>query len=823
MRLIPYALFVLLCTLPSFAQTDARGKIEGRLTTAENNPAAFVNVVLKGTRLGTTSDENGSFIFSNVEPGQYTLQASSVGVETLRETVTVTGEQTVQVSYQLKTSVKQLQTVEIIGRKETTYTNEQSFIGSKTATALRDLPQSVAYVTKELLQDQAVFRLNDAVKNFSGVNQFSFYNDITIRGHRVSGGDNYASLVNGLRANSSFWKQNLTPHLERVEVLKGPASALFGNTSPGGTINRVTKKPLDESRQSLSFSTGSFNTTRALADFTGPMNEDKTLLYRLNIGYENAMNFRDAQYDKNLIVAPSVSFLPSQNTRLNFDLVYQKSDGRLDRGQAVLGTGDLYSVPITRSINRANDYLKEETYNLTLSLNHRFSDRVSFNSSYMRTGYEEDLLEHRGANTYAKDATGKNIDTQLEMQVFIRKRRWFDDNISNYFNIDLETGPLKHRLVVGYDYAQQKLAPGGTQLVARGYRNAANTASINTFVPANAKNYLLDSKGNPVPNVAHFDLTDPNGNFLTDMSKYFYTRQDFPPTFYYTQGLYVQDQISVGKLKALLGLRQDWFTEYANYRTATEKAVTQSALLPRLGLVYSLNQAINLYGTYTKGYQPQTASQLANPNAGGPFNPLQSSLIEGGAKTEWLSKRLTVNAAIYRLEVNGALYNAGLSGQPDLLVQIGQEVAKGFEFDVLGQLAQNWSVQASYAYNDATITASKNESDIGRQKPNAPRHQGSFWTKYVVDRGALSGVGFGLGTNLVSNRFGSIVATGAQPVVLPGYQLWNAAIYYRVNKFQVQANLNNLTNKTHWVGGYDSMRLFPGAPRNYVVTVAYTF
>jgi iron complex outermembrane recepter protein len=823
MRTLYSLLFFVLTALAATAQTpDAPGSIEGRIAT-NGQPAAFVNISLKGTRTGTTTDDAGTFRLGGVAAGTYTLQASGVGFETLRETISVVAGQTLQLNLSILPSVKQLQTVEITGRKETTYTNDQSFIGSKTATPLRDLPQSVAYVTKEILQDQAVFRLNDAVKNFSGVNQFSFYNDLTIRGHRVSGGDNYASLVNGLRANSSFWKQNLTPHLERVEVIKGPASALFGNTSPGGTINRVTKKPLDESRQSLSFSTGSFNTTRALADFTGPMNEEKTLLYRLNVGYENAMSFRDVQFDKNIIVAPSVSFLPTQNTRLNFDLVYQNSTGRLDRGQAVLSSGDLFSVPISRSINRANDYLNEETYNLTFSLNHRFSNRVSFNSSYMKTGYEEDLLEHRGANTYAKDATGANINTLVEMQVFIRKRRWFDDNISNYFNIDLNTGPVAHRLVVGYDYAQQRLAPGGSQLLARGYRNAANTGAINTFVPANSRNYLLDSRGNPVPNVPHFDLSDPNGNFLADMSKYFYTRQDFPPTYYFTQGVYVQNQISIGKLKALLGLRQDWFTEYANYRTATEKAVTQTALLPRLGLTYGLTPTVNLYATYTQGYQPQTASQLANPTAGGPFDPLTSNLLEAGAKTDWLGNRLTINAAIYRLTVNGALYNAALAAQPDLLVQIGQEVAQGVELDVVGQLAQNWSIQASYAFNDATITQSKNEADIGRQKPNAPRHQGSFWTKYVVGRGPLAGLGFGLGSNFVSERFGSIVAAGAQPVVLPTYQLWNAALYYRTGKFQVQMNLNNLTNRTHWVGGYDILRLFPGAPRHYLATVAYTF
>ncbi len=809
-------LFTWVIFATAFAQTS---RLEGRVSDAQNRPVVGFSLQLKGTRYGTVTDSDGAFRLTDLPAGEYRLLGSGVGFRRFDQAVQLTDGQTTTLALTATEQMEELQTVEITGRRETDYKTDLSFVATKTATALKDIPQSVSYITKELLQDQAIFRLNEAVKNFSGVNQFSFYNDLTIRGHRVSGGDNYASLVNGLRSNSSFWKQNLTPHLERVEVIKGPASALFGNTSPGGTINRVTKKPLDEARQSLSFSVGSFNTFRSLADFTGPMNEQKTLLYRLNLGYENAMSFRDLQYDKNLIVAPSVTFLPSDRTRLNFDVVYQNSNGRLDRGQAVLGNGDLYSVPISRSLNRTNDYLKEETYNITLSLNHRFNEHISFNSAYMKTGYEEDLLEHRSANTYAKDGAGQNIPNLVEMQVFIRQRRWFDDNISNYFNLDFATGKLAHRLVIGYDYAQQKLAPGGSQLVARGYRNAANTGAINTFNPARAKDYLLDSQGAPVPNVAHFNLTEANPYYMADMSKYFYSRTDYPPTFYYTQGFYAQNQMSIGKLKVLAGFRQDYFTEVVEYKTAKERKVKQQALIPRLGLVYSLTPNINAYATYVKGYQPQVATTIANPNAGGPFDPLVSRLVEGGFKSEWFDKRLNVTASVYNLELNGTLYPANQPNQPDLLTQVGQEVAKGVELDVIGQIATNWNVVLNYAYNDATITRSTTESQIGQQKPNAPKHQGNFWTKYVVSSGPLQGIGIGVGGNFVGKRLTSLNTAQSTPA----YEVFNAALYYQMKKFQIQVNVNNLADKTYWVGGYDYIRLFPGAPRNFLATVGYTF
>ncbi len=241
------------------------------------------------------------------------------------------------------------------------------------------------------------------------------------------------------------------------------------------------------------------------------------------------------------------------------------------------------------------------------------------------------------------------------------------------------------------------------------------------------------------------------------------------------------------------------------------------------GLFYSVSPHINAYATYVGGYQPQDANRLNNPNAGGPFDPLISNLIEGGLKTEWLDKRLTATVAVYQIKQKGTLYNAGDTQNPDKLVQIGEEVSKGIEFDIIGQLATNWNIIVNYAYNDAKITASRVEAEVGRQKPNAPQHIGNIWTKYIVSRGSLAGLGFGFGTNFQTDFLGSIVAAGQQPRVFPSYQLINAAVYYSVSKFRIQLNINNLANKTHWVGGYDYLRAFPGAPRSVLATVAYTF
>ncbi|MDR7132205.1 iron complex outermembrane receptor protein [Algoriphagus sp. 4150] len=790
-------------------------ELRGSIKAIGGEPLVGASIQVAGTSFGTVTDIDGNYSLVFDKPGEYQLKLSFIGYNTVNEKITI-NKPTSTRSFQLQEETSSLQEVEIVGRKEEGYKNTATFLGSKTQTNIKDLPQSVSYVTKELILDQGLMRVGETVKNFSGVSQFTFYDDITIRGFRINGGSN-TQLVNGLRSTSGFWKQPLINYLERVEVLKGPSSALFGNASPGGVVNRVTKKPLDINRNSLSFSVGSFNNFRGLADFTGPANKSKTLLYRLNLGYEDTQNFRDLQFDKNIVVAPSFSFIASEKTRVNLDLVFNNSSSRLDRGQSTF-EDNLYSTPISRSLNTANDFLKEQTYTITTSLNHQISKDISFNASYMKTGYNEDLVEHRSSNSYAVDGDGNTIGTSVARQVFIRKRARYVDNLSAYFNIQKKTGDLFHKLVVGYDYAQETLPAGGSQLTANGYRNATNTGFILRYNPANRENYLLDANGNPVPNVPHFDLENPIASqTMQDMSKYFYAQNSYDPTRYQLNGFYVQDQISFGKLEAMIGLRYEVYTDFENYQKADEEKVNQNVLLPRFGLVFKANEHMNFYGTYVEGYNPQTASTISNPNAGGPFDPLISSMVEFGIKSDWFNKRLELTTGVYQIDQRNTLYP--VPGEIDLLEQIGKESAKGVELDVTGRILMNWSIMASYAYNVAEITESPNEEDLNRQKPNAPKHQGNLWTKYEFDQGALTGLGVGFGANFVTERNLSLSATQT----IPSYTLLNAALFYTTGNVRLQLNVNNLSDKTHWVGGYDYLRLFPGAPRNVLGTITFSF
>lgn len=820
-----YLIILSFCCTAAFAQ---HGQIKGNIKNNAGQPAEAINLILKGTGKGTLTDADGDFEFNALAPGNYHLVGTGVGIKRIDRSVQVKAGETATIDLTAEENSQELQTVEITGRRETTYKNDLSFIASKTATPIKEVPQAISYITKEVMRDQGTFLMGDAVKNMSGVNQFTFYDDLTIRGFRMNGGST-TQLVNGLRTFSGFWKQPPVNYLERVEVIKGAASALYGNTSPGGTINRVTKKPLATPQKSLSFTTGSFNTVRTLADFTGPMNESKTLLYRLNLGYVNAQGFRNMQFDKNIIVAPSVSFLPTEKTRINFDLVFNRSNSRLDRGQSVKGN-DLYSSSIRTSLNAVNDYLNEETYLITTSLNHQFTQNTSLNISYLRTGYSEDLLEHRSSNTNAVDSAGKAIENLVARQVFVRRTKSFMDNVSLFLNHNFNTGIAEHKLVAGYDFIQSSTPKGSGQQTANGYLlKAGGAAAYNAKTPERYVFYNYVENGKtysiPKPNISHYDLTLQNNN-MEDPSKYIYNvtaNAATTPVLYKLHGLYLQEQLKINRLQILLGLRYDTYIDKKGYTTNNESNVTQHALLPRIGAVYTLNKHLNVYGTYTEGYNPQDPVVQSNPLSGGPFDPIRSSLSEAGLKSEWLDGRLTANVSVYKITQSNTLYSANAADQPDLMLQIGKETAKGVEFDVTGNILPNWNVIMTYSYNEAKITdAGARAADqvlVNLQKPNAPKNQGSLWTKYTFVDKFLSGFGLGFGGNFVTERNLSLNNTQT----LPGYTLLNGAVYYKIDKFQFQVNLNNLTNKTHWVGGYDYLRLFPGAPRNFMATISYTF
>ena len=369
---------------------------------------------------------------------------------------------------------------------------------------------------------------------------------------------------------------------------------------------------------------------------------------------------------------------------------------------------------------------------------------------------------------------------------------------------------------MGYDYIQQVRPEGSTQNAARGYRNAANTGFISSFNPARKSDYLLDAKGNPVPNVAHFDLINVQYP-IRNTNGYFFSATNYAASKYTINAVYAQDQISIGKLQVLLGLRQEYYADYTNFKQNAETKIVQQAFIPRVGAIYTVNPQINVYGTYTQGYQPQSPSTFNNPNNGGPFSPSTSHMIEFGAKGGFFEDRLSANLSLYQINQKNVLVSANDPVNPDLLRQRGEEQSKGFEIELIGNILPNLSVNANYAYNEATIVQGL-PAEEGTQKANAPKHLSNLWLKYNINKGDLAGLGFGAGLNYSAKRNTEVLT-----LQLPAYATVDIAAYYNFNSMRLAMNLNNLINQKYWMAGYHYTRIFPGEPRNVMFSLSKMF
>ncbi|HUP13091.1 MAG TPA: TonB-dependent receptor, partial [Niastella sp.] len=462
----------------------------------------------------------------------------------------------------------------------------------------------------------------------------------------------------------------------------GPASATFASVDPGGSINLVTKKPLAVDRKEISLSAGSFSTIRGAIDFTGPLNKEKTLLYRLNGGYQEAKSYRDLVRNNSLLVSPSFSYIPDSNTAINVEMIINHQNGNLDRGQPVFGAQagvtDLNSTPISLNLGAANDYFKSKEFIVTSSLSHKFSEAISFNAAYMKQTWQEDLQEHRTNNAFAVDINKQPVNTLAGMQFVQRKQHWNVDNVTGYFNFRFATGAIKHQLLVGYDLQHWEKQKGGGQNAARGYLLKDGTV-VDTFALANAGNYqTITYKGItlPKPNVNHFDLENPAYTIRNVSDYVMRVRTAVPSALTTTNAVYVQEQLTWNKFILLLSVRHEWFKDITNYKAPNEFSFTNNKLLPRVGLTYAVTKNINVYGTYLEGFQPQSNTVTLMPNTGSffwttnsaaQFKPLTSDLKELGAKATLLKGKMQVNAAVYEINQWNLLLNANVPAFPDSL------------------------------------------------------------------------------------------------------------------------------------------------------------
>lgn len=793
------------------AGQSATGHIDGHVTGPNGHGLEGVSVVETSGRFAAISGADGHFSLS-LPLGEHTLITRSLSYREARRTVVLSPETpTLTVDFDLQPTATALQEVEVLGRQETTYKSDYSLVGTKTATRPIDVPQSISTVTKELMQDRQALRLPDVVKNVAGVTQYSHYDDLTIRGFR-NGYESGFRLLNGLRSGfsygNSFTQAPLTVNLERVEILKGPGAALYGDINPGGTVNMVTKKPLDVARQAVTFSTGSFNTMRATADLTGPVNEQKNVLYRFNAGFEKSNTFRSVNDTRSLMVAPTVTFRPTDKTTLNAELVYTHIDGYLDRGLPIRG-GDLYALPRSFTLSQPSDYFRTSTYYLNASLNHRFTDRLSFNASYLDFTYREDLSEHRTLNSYA-DAPANTV---MNLRYFDRRAEEYTKNLASYFVLNVATGPVQHKVVAGVDYIRFTTDPQSTMFEAR-QKLVSGVATPLTF----------DLK-KPL-----YEIQDPTKYVRRPLPQFFV---DYINSIYHTTGLYVQDQLALTpRLNVLLGARYELFNDERDYGNG-EETIPQRRLLPRAGLTYALLDNLNYFASYSAGFRPLKPEFLRFPERYGrrtPFDTETSYQLETGLKGEFFNKGLLATVAAYQIVKRNQLVptNDLMPDGTTVYRQNDLVCSRGAELELTGNLLPNLNLNATYAFNHSEVLDAALAVEEGQPLANAPRHSAGLWTKYTFVTPALRGLGVAVGGNAVGRRRTENQVQNTRTGELywaywPGYTTLDAALFYTTGKFNFHVNVNNLLDTYYFVGGYDFFRASPGAPRNFMATMGYTF
>lgn len=771
---------IFLCHL-SFSQKHT-GIVKGTIFSADGIPAAYITVELKKMHQLTTTDENGSFLFTHLLPGPDSIVIFSGEAKPFFQQVQVyENNETHLGTIHLQYNVKQLQGIEVRGRITQSYKSNYSFSSLKIQASLKNTPQSVSTVTKELLKDKMEFNLKDAIENVAGVNQYSGYDEYTIRGFRAEN----PHLINGLRSYNTTLITPLLTNIERIEVIKGPVSVLYANADPGGTINLVTKKPLSNKEASIDFYCGSWNTARAQVDITGPFNKSKKFLYRFNAGYGTAKSFRDQYFNKSFQLAPSFSIIPNNKLQLNIDLSLSHTNTIADRGQpGILNDKTLVNTPVSLSVTQPGDYLKETNIASVISFSYKFNSHVSFSSAWLNYITLQHLAEH-GVNDYI-------TPDSVNLYYTNKKFNTATNTISNFATFTFNTGKLQHTFITGYDFIKANV-------------------SMNIF---NGELPGMFGIGSGI--VGTFSLLHP-ANIQRDIHTYQKSgAANDDADAYITQGIYLQEQLSYKKWSLLFGLRSEFYRaadeeEDNPVNDSTANDAREHVLLPRLALSWSLTPAINLYITYNKGFDPFESSlsrQVFNRAA----KPIYSTLYETGLKADLIRNKLSATLSIYQLTLKNVAVNANDPNNPDLFVQRGKEQSGGFEVEVNGNIIPALSMSFSFAHNIAKVKSGEVSTGIGNIKENAPKNSGASWIKYAIPKGIVKNLSFSFGHSQAGKR--NTLTAGLQ---LPGYCVFDAGAAYAYRKFKIAINIFNISNKIYWSSGYNYSSKWAGAPRNCMI------
>ncbi len=692
-----------------------------------------------------------------------------------------------------ESAVTEMSPIQVRGVMEVDYTVKRSSSATKTDTPLLQTPMAVQIVPREVIDDRQSNTSMDVVKNVSGVqSNTQFYDTFLIRGFNSGYGTVFR---NGLQLQGIAGAEDMA-FVDHIEVVKGPASMLYGRVEPGGFINIVTRKPQEQSAYSVQQQVGNWSSYRTIADATGKMSADGSVLYRVIGDFDKGDSWVDNVHHDNKAIAASIAWKPSQRFGANMQIEhYDTKMTWLGPNVPIVGNRPA-NVPRNFTIvypESWNDY--PYTVNRTLvafDWSYALNDNWKLNN---RFHYLTSNESQQGV--YAGGFNG--VDSFMTARFTHSAPDWVRSTYNT--NLDLagefKVGEIQHKLLLGVDWARfTDDTPGSTG-------NIAGVAPINIYHPVFE---------NVLSSLQSLAATDAGNVLWRDQSK--------------DSGVYFQDQMTIDeRWDVLLGGRYDEATDAypADYGSRSSPCYphctasplvpypTDKAFSPRAGLLYRISSTASLYGSYSKSFGMANGRN----NAGEKLNPEIGTQYEAGVKASLLDGLLTTSATLFTLTKSNVAEYDPVNFDP---FTVGEIRSRGLELDIAGKVSEHVNVIGSYTYDSATITKDTYNGNLGHQFSGVSPHVASLWTKYDTAPGAAEGWAFGAGAYITGQRQGNDAGTWQ----LPGYGRIDTMLGYRTKvggeRITAQLNVNNLLDKTYFDNGAYSSAAY-GAPRNVTASV----
>jgi len=760
-----------------FASAHHFGTVSGFIQTETGEPLAGIHVRLDGTSYATTIDSEGKFEIKNVPVGTYTFLASGIGYQAKKENIEVKNNQETVLVYKLNSHTNELSEVVISSVRNLSFSAV-----NKINVPLRDMPVTTSTVTVKTIEQRGADDLGEAMKNTTGVranNTYGGFQHFTIRGF-----SNFVLLVDGVRderhnISTSAPNTNLA-NVESIEVLKGPASVLFGHSALGGIINIVRKRPTANLKADFSATYGSFNTRRIRAGAGGPINDK--LRYRVDFGMSDTDGYRHSGSNTNN------GYLALEYTPTSKDLFYltigaNKDIYDTDTGIPMLeGSKVAPGMNVNTRYNDPQDFLKHTRYDFQLKYVRELSKNLRLSN---QLSYYDDNINYFSTEELTFNATLDSI-TRSYPFYFNHLTKPLQNQLE--LTYDFNTGNIEHKLLAGYSLSV---------LNRKTYNGDVYGCGQFATIPVN----------NPVENQGYLG----------------YVTTNYRATMENVHGIYVQDWIRFSdKLKGLAGLRYDIFdgTYYTNLvdaeRNVTERGaestISKSALTYRLGMVYQPIEAISVYSSFSTYFKP---SRRVAPN-GETFDPETGYQGEVGSRLE-ISHKWSGNLSFYYMRKNNQLES--LPG--GILKRIGSAESKGLEAEIHGNPVAGLDLTAGYTFSKAKylpFSSSEINSVAGNIMAFAPENMLNVWANYELQNTILKGVSIGAGANYMDETF----TNSANTFVLKAYIVADLAIGYRVGRVSLRLNINNIFNEKYFANAIFDNQFSPGATRNFLVSLKYS-